>query len=95
MNSSPGLKMTDRMIKVASAKPREAAKLVYQWVKTGTVTFREFEELYPLIDQEVECEKCGGTRGGVPGNEQLCGLMWMCDSCAADYLREQCRKGKR
>lgn len=83
-----GFKQSERCQKVASAKPDEAAKLVYQWVKNDVINLREFKELYPLIDQEVECDKCGGTRGGVPGNEQLCGIMCMCDNCAADWRRD-------
>lgn len=81
-------KQSERCQKVASSEPDEAAKLVYQWVKNDVINLREFKDLYPLIDQEVECDKCGGTRGGVPGNEQLCGIMWMCDACAADWRRD-------
>lgn len=82
------LSQSERCQTVAAANPDAAAKQVYEWVKTGVVSLREFKELYPLIDQEVECDKCGGTRGGVPGNEQLCGIMWMCDNCAADWRRD-------
>lgn len=80
--------MSDRMIKVASSWPREAAKLVYQWVKTGVITFREFEELYPLINLTGECQQCGGELG-VPGNEQIVNGRIMCDYCHADYLRSK------
>lgn len=81
-------RLDDMKVKVAENGPDSAARLVFQWVKTGKINVREFKELYPLIDQEVECDKCGGTRGGVPGNEQLCGLMWLCDTCAAEWLEK-------
>lgn len=76
--------MNSRMAKVASAEPREAAKLVYQWVKTGVITFREFETLYPRIDKVVDCDICGGLYVGVPGNTQFCGGTIRCDHCAAE-----------
>jgi hypothetical protein len=78
--------MSGRAIKVARAGPREAAKLVYQWVKTGAITFREFEALYPLIEMHGVCEDCGGERG-VPGNENIVDGRVLCDYCHADHLR--------
>mgnify|MGYP006298324873 CR=1 FL=1 len=75
--------MTNRMNKVVSAKPREAAKLVYQWVKTGVITFREFEELYPLIDKRNECQHCGG----MPEDVHFVEGMAMCGYCYENYLK--------
>jgi len=85
----------ERKRRVASADQAEAARLVFQWVKTGQLNVREFMELYPLIDAAVDCDKCGGSRGGVPGNEQLCGIMWLCDECAADWMRDNERRAKK
>jgi hypothetical protein len=86
----------ERKQTVAVAIPATACKLVFQWVKTGVVTCGEFEELCPLIDARCGCERCGGHRGGVPGNEQLVSCVYrnidfdilMCDACHADYLRD-------
>lgn len=41
----------ERCRTVANATQAQAARLVYMWVKTGVITFREFDELYPLIDR--------------------------------------------
>lgn len=34
------------------------------------------------------CEVCGGTRGGVPGNEGVVDGMVACDACQADLSRD-------
>lgn len=80
--------MTKRMSKVFSANPREAAKLVYQWVKTGVITFREFEELHPLIDKRNECQICGG----VPEDAHFVEGMPMCGYCYENYLKSRLEK---
>ncbi len=38
----------------------------------------------PLQDY---CQVCNGTRGGVPGNENVLDGVIMCDYCSADRLR--------
>lgn len=74
---------------VAATTPDNAAKLVYQWVKADVINFKEFKELYPLIDARCQCEDCGGKRGGIPGNENIVNGRTLCDYCTADaiYMR--------
>lgn len=71
--------------KLAKLNSRDSLKLIYQWIKTGTISFREFEELYPYIEKG-ECESCGGERG-VPGNENIIDGRILCDYCSVSYLR--------
>jgi len=38
----------------------------------------------------MNCEVCGGTRGGVPGNENVIdGILTVCDYCHADMIQEE------
>jgi hypothetical protein len=76
----------ERKETVAMCPSLQASQLVYQWVKTGKVNFKEFRELYPLIDAKCECEDCGGNRGGMPGNENVVNGRVLCDYCTADIL---------
>lgn len=45
------LTQQQRIDRVRNSNPRDASKLVFQWVKTGTINLREFNELYPVIDK--------------------------------------------
>jgi len=45
------LNQQQRIDCVRNSNPQDASKLVFQWVKTGTINLREFNELYPLIDK--------------------------------------------
>lgn len=77
----------ERCQTVAANNPANASALVYMWVRSKVINLREFRELYKLIDQRCECEDCGGTRGGVPGNENIVEGRVLCDHCTADRLR--------
>lgn len=74
----------ERKQTVASCPQLQAAQLVFQWVKSKVINFKEFQELYPLIDAKCECEDCGGSRGGMPGNENIVNGRVLCDYCCAD-----------
>ena len=70
-----------RMQEVNCAKPLKAATIVFLDVASDQVTFAEFKELLPLIDNECACEICGGTKGGTPGNENVIEGVCVCDFC--------------
>lgn len=77
----------ERCQTVLQLGPNKAAKMVYQWVKTGVIDFQEFAALYPLIDLKCECEDCGGVHGGVPGNENIVDGRVLCDYCTTSRIR--------
>lgn len=50
-----------KKLKLASRDKKQSLKLIYEWIKTGCLTLKEFEQLYPFIDKQV-CEGCGSER---------------------------------
>ena len=46
---------------------------------------RLIEWLWRLLPDR--CEVCGGTRGGVRGNENIADDVRLCDYCHADHIR--------
>lgn len=52
-----------KKLKIARRDRKQSLKLLYEWIKTGAITLKQFEELYPYIEVS-ECEACRGERGG-------------------------------
>lgn len=77
-----------RMEQVNLAKPREAARLVFEAIRYSTINLEEFIELLPLIDAVSKCEICHGESGDTPGNENWIDGMCICDFCAAAQEKE-------
>jgi hypothetical protein len=74
-----------RMKAVNLAKPSKATQMVFDAVWYDKISFTEFKELLPLIDNECACEICGGAKGGTPGNENVINGMCVCDFCTNEY----------
>jgi hypothetical protein len=76
------------MIAVNLAKPREAARLVFDAARNSQITMEEFRNLLPLIDAVSKCEICHGESGDTPGNENWVNGVCICDFCAAAQEKE-------
>jgi len=42
-----------------------------------------------MTHRKDKCQACGGTRGGVPGNENIVNGRLLCDYCTVDTLLNQ------